>query len=181
MLDEGAGGRNALELAEAIEQLGATLAVRESWDAAQVMLQVLRDELPTALRLMADVAVRPDFPETELARVREERLTELASARDDPAMIAGNAFSALVYGSDHPYGRLTTQEAVRRFDRATLEEFHGRYYRPGEATLVLVGDVDPSLHGLVEEVFGAWEAGEIPEGGVPEPETASATRIYLVD
>src|SRR5690606_35823442 len=142
MLDEGAGGRNALELAEAIEQLGATLAVRESWDAAQVMLQVLRDELPTALRLMADVAVRPDFPEAELARVREERLTELASARDDPAAVAANAFSALVYGADHPYGRLTTQASIRSIDRATLQDFHSRYYRPGASTLVLVGDVD---------------------------------------
>src|SRR5687768_10333975 len=181
MLDEGAGGRNALDLAEDVEQLGASLQAGVTWDAAQIVLSVLRDELPEALQLMADVAFRPDFPEAEVARVREERLTGLARGRDDPARIAANAFAALVFGEEHPYGRLTTQESTRGIDRSDLVEFHSRYYRPDASTLVLVGAVDPGLQGLIEQTFGSWERGTVPTTTVPPPPQIPTTRIFLVD
>lgn len=182
MLDEGAAGMSALELAESIEQLGASLSTSTSWDVAQVSLQVLTSQLPDALQLMADVTIRPDFPDAELLRVREERLTTLARARDNPGTVAANAFSALVFGADHPYGRLATQEAVGRIDRSTVAEFHERHYRPGVSTLVLAGAVDESLHAQVEEAFGGWARGDdVPAASVPGPPTVPATRIVLVD
>jgi zinc protease len=181
MLDEGAAGRTSLELAEAIEALGATLTTGAGWDAAQVGLGVLRRNLPQALQLMADVVFRPDFPEQEIRRIRDERLTELARARDEPRAVAGNAFASLLYGAEHPYGRLVTSESVRRIDRNALTDFHGRFFRPGSATLVLVGDVDESLHSVVERSFGAWQSGQAP---APAPVTRPAeqpSRIFLID
>jgi zinc protease len=181
MLDEGAGGQGSLELAAALEALGATLTTGAGWDGAQVNLQVLRARLPDALRLMADVAYRPDFPEAEVRRVRDERLTELNRARDEARVIAGNAFTSLLYGSDHPYGRLTTTETTRRIDRARLVDFHRTFYRPAGATLLLVGDVDESLHAVVEQVFGGWTGGAVPTARTPAVPAGSATRIYLID
>jgi zinc protease len=181
MLDEGAGGKGSLELAAALESLGATLFTGAAWDGAQVNMQVLRARLPEALSLMADVAFRPDFPEAEVSRVREERLTELNRGRDEARVIAANAFTSLLYGSDHPYGRLTTTEGTRRIDRAALVDFHRSYYRPGGATLLLVGDVDESLHPLVEQAFGGWAAGSAPALRVPPRPDAAATRIFLID
>jgi zinc protease len=182
MLDEGAGGRSALELADAVEQLGATLSTGAAWDAAQVSLGVLRRQFPAALQLMADVVIRPDFPAGEVQRLREERLTELARGRDEARVVAGNAFSSLLYGGDHPYGRLSSTASVRRIDRAALEAFHRRYYLPSSATLILVGDVDESLHPAVERAFGAWRGGDVAPAATPEPPAPSdAARIYLVD
>ena len=181
MLDDGAGGRSALELAAEIEQLGASLATGAGWDAAQVSLQVLRNRLPEALALMADVAIRPDFPAAEVDRVRAERLTALARARDEAGAIAANAFAALVFGDDHPYGRLATQEVVAGFDAPLLRDFHQRFYRPGASTLILVGAVDESLHDLVERSFGGWTDAPVPAVTAPAPPADAATRIYLVD
>src|SRR5690606_31703449 len=103
MLDEGAGGTDALQLSGALEMLGAQLQTAAGTDAAFVDLQVLRTRLPAALQLMADVAARPDFPEADLQRLREERITALTSARDEPRIIASNAFTSLVFGAEHPY------------------------------------------------------------------------------
>jgi zinc protease len=181
MLDEGAGGRSALELAEAVEQLGATLSTGAGWDAAQINLQVLRGRFPDALALMADVAVRPDFPEREIQRLRDERLTELARGRDEARVVAGNAFTSLVYGGNHPYGRVTTTETVRRIDRRALVNFHRRHFSPASSTLILVGDVDEGLHGVVERAFGGWRgAAPAAPAALATPATA-ASRIYLVD
>lgn len=182
MLDEGAAGRDALELSAALEALGAQLQTGAGTDAAFVDLAVLRSRLPAALTLMADVAARPDFPETDLRRLRDQRVTALTSARDEPSAIAGNAFTRLVFGERHPYGQLPTTEATRRMDRQALSAFHTRHYRPAGSTLILVGDVDAgSLQPEVERAFGSWqgEAAETPP--VPRVEGPEATRLFLID
>jgi len=182
MLDEGAGGKNALELADALDALGATLVTGASWDAAQVSLYSLRSRLPQALGLMADVVVRPDFPANEVARIRDQTVTELTRARDNPGVVASRAFPALVYGSRHPYGRLASTAGVRGLDRQALSSFHRRFYRPGSSTLVLVGDVDPAtVHPLVERAFGSWAAGTAPGLPTLAAPTVAGTRIYLID
>jgi predicted Zn-dependent peptidase len=74
---------------------------------------------------MADIVARPDFPEREVGRLRDERLVALSRGRDEAGTIANNAFPALVYGAQHPYGRFATTEATRRLDRARVQGFHG--------------------------------------------------------
>jgi zinc protease len=182
MLDEGAGGRGSLQLAAELEMLGATLSTGAGWDAAQINLGVLRARLPQALRLMADVAYRPDFPEADVRRIRDERLTELARGRDEARVIAANAFASVLYGAQHPYGRLTTSESVRRIDRRALVDFHRAHYRPQGATLLLVGDVDAAaLHAVVEEAFAAWTGAAPAASAPPQAASPGATRVYLVD
>jgi predicted Zn-dependent peptidase len=182
MLDEGAGGRNALELAAALDALGASLSTGAAWDAAQADLEVLRARLPEALALMADVVFRPDFPAADVQRIREQRLTNIARARDEAGIIAGNAFASLVFGERHVYGRVPTTESTRRIDRAALANFHQQFYRPGSSTLLLVGDVDADeLHPVVERTFGSWRAGRAPAAAAPTAPAATPTAIYLID
>ena len=88
MLDEGAGARSALEIADAVEFLGADLGATSSFDSSAVRLHVPVARLADALPIMADVALRPTFPKDELERLRQQRLTALLQARDDPATIA---------------------------------------------------------------------------------------------
>ena len=183
MLDEGAAGKTALQIADEMDFLGASLFTGASWDAAQTTLTVLRKNLPRALQLMADVVTRPDFPEAEVARLREERLTNLRRAVDQPATIAGNAFGALAFPASHPYGRFATLEGTQRTDRAALAAFHRTFYQPRGATLLLVGDVDPAaVQPLVERAFGQWTGnGQVPPRAVPEAPLPAERTIYLID
>lgn len=182
LLDEGAGGRGALELASEIELLGASLRVGSGWDGVFVNLSVLRPRLPEALALMSDVVVRPDFPIDEVARKRDQRLTDLSRAKDEPRTIASNAFLALVYGEDHPYGRLATTEVTAAITRDQMVEFHSAFYRPNVSVLVLVGDVSADRdHSTIERAFGSWESGEVAPASTPEVPSIGQTRIYLID
>lgn len=184
MLDEGAGGRDALALADALDLLGADLGTFSGTDAAQVNLYVLRQNFEPALRIMADVVTRPDFPEREVSRLREERLTALVRARDEATTIANNAFASLVYGAQHPYGRYASTESTRALDQARVRAFHAARYRPETSTLILVGDVDPAqMQPMVAAAFGGWRA-EGPASALPEPAPApdiARTVIYLID
>ena len=94
MLDEGAANRSSLEIADAIDFLGADLDAAAGIDQTTVMLHVPVARLEASLPIMADVALRPSFPPGDLERLRRERLTSILQARDDPATIGALAFSA---------------------------------------------------------------------------------------
>src|SRR6187455_2644841 len=104
MLDEGAGSRSSLDLADALEFLGANLATTSSFDYSAVRLSVPVAKLADAMPLMSDVTLRPAFPAAELDRLRKERLTALLQARDNPAALIGLAFPRVVFGPTHRYG-----------------------------------------------------------------------------
>jgi predicted Zn-dependent peptidase len=184
MLDEGAAGMDALALADALDLLGASLSTSAGTDAAQANLYVLRQNFPRALQLMADVVIRPDFPEREVNRLRDERLTALARSRDEATVIANNAFASLVYGNAHPYGRYAIAETTRGLDRARVQAFHAGRYRPENSTLILVGDVDPAtMQPMIAQAFGGWRAqgGAMQLGEPPRAPTIGRTTVYLID
>ena len=122
MLEEGAGSRSALEIADAVDFLGADLGAGSTFDASAVRLHVPVARLADALPIMADVALRPTFPQEELERVRQQRLTALLQARDDPATIAAQAFARILYGKTHRYGTAMagTAETITAFTTADL-------------------------------------------------------------
>lgn len=104
MLDEGAGKRSALEIADEVEFLGATLSTNGGWESSSVELYVPVERLAPALEIMADVALRPSFPQDELDRLRKERLTTLLQWRDEPRSLSAVEFRRRLYGSDQRFG-----------------------------------------------------------------------------
>lgn len=184
MLDEGAGGRSALELADEVDHLGAELATRAGEHTVTVSLHVPVARLEPALALMADVALRPDFPAAELERQRVDRLTEILQWRDEPAALADLQFDRVLYGSAHPYGvpDLGTAASLAAMGVEDLRAFHERHFRPGSATLVVVGDVTAeAVLPLLEPAFGAWQGAPAETPAEPPAAQVAARRILLVD
>jgi len=186
MLDEGAGTRDALAIADAIDYLGASLRTANTFDASSVRLEVPVARLAEALPIVADVALRPSFPPQELERIRQEWLTSFLQARDDPAAIAATAFPRLVYGPTHRYGTLATGTpgSIRSLTVDDLTRFHATHYRPDHAALVIVGDVTvDAVLPLAEQAFGGWgaPAGPKPDAIVPAAPQLTAREVFLVD
>jgi zinc protease len=183
MLDEGAGERSALELADAIEALGATLATGSSFDASAVRLNVPVGRLGDALPLLADVALRPTFPPAELERLRAERLTSLLQARDDPASIASRTFARVLYGP-HRYGTgaIGTEQTLTGFAISDLKAFHAAHYTAANAALIVVGDVRmDAVLPLLERHFGMWAGLARQPTTHPQPVQPPTRRVVLVD
>ena len=184
MLDEGAGSRSALELADAVDFLGASLATTASFDASAVRLNVPVARLADALPLMADVALRPTFPDAELNRLRQERLTALLQAKDDPASVAPLAFARTVFGATHRYGTgiTGTETTLKGFTVQDLKSFHTSMYQPGNGVLVVVGDVKAdAIVPQLEKQFGAWKGTTTPRTPVPQAPQVPKGQITIVD
>ena len=186
MLEEGAGPRSALEIADAVDFLGADLGTSSATDSSAVRLHVPVARLAEALPIMADVALRPTFPKDELERLRRQLLTSLLQARDDPGTIASAAFSRILYGPTHRYGTPTfgTADTIKAFAPDDLRAFYATAFRPANSALLVVGDVAPDkVMPLIEASFGKWQAvgtatarAQLPSA--PEP---ARREVYLID
>jgi predicted Zn-dependent peptidase len=185
LLDEGAGPRDALGIAEQVAFLAVRLGTFAGFDQSTVNLHTTRATLDSALSLMADVVLRPTFPEQEFARLRSERLTSLLQEQDRGPAIADRAFAAIVFGEHHPYGQSTagTRETVERITRDDAVTFWRTWYRPNNATLVIVGDLTvDEAERRARQVFGAWERAPLPTvASAAPPSAARPTTIYVID
>jgi predicted Zn-dependent peptidase len=184
ILDEGAGSRDALQIADAVDYLGATLSTSSSSDASFVELHVPTARLGDALPIMADVALRPTFPDAELKRLREELLTSLLQAADNPATLVQFAFPRLVFGTGHRYGTpsIGTAASIKGFTIPDLRQFHAARYVPSNATVIVTGDVNPSaVVAQLEAAFGGWKGAAAASPQVPAASQLAARRVYLVD
>jgi zinc protease len=184
MLDEGAGTRDSLGIADAVDYLGAQLSTSSSFDSSSVDLYVPSARLANALPIMADVALRPTFPEKELNRVRDELLTSFVEAEDDPASLIRFAFPRLVFGEKHRYGTSAygTPASVKGFTAADMKAFHAHDYVPGHSVLIVAGDVTASrLLPLLESSFGTWKGAAPPARDVGAATQLTARQVYLID
>jgi zinc protease len=185
MLDEGAGTRDALALADAIELLGATLTTSGGFDASTIHLHSLASKFDAALPLAADVVRRPTFPQADFDRLKAERLTGLLQARDNAQQLASNAFARILFGTQHRYGTSATgTEATNRaMTVADLKQFYAGHYRPQNAHLLVVGDVTPeSVMPRLERAFGTWAgAGPVARAVLPPVPAPTSRRIFLLD
>jgi zinc protease len=183
MLDEGAGARDCLALADELEQLGADLWLGSGRDGSQLSVQAPRETFLAALRIAGDVITRPRLGDDDWQRVLGDRRTAVAQRRDQPEAVVNVVSDRLLYGDGHPYGLPSDglEETVGRLNLDDVRSFHAAHYRPGHAFLVVAGDFDEAgLPALLEEVFGGWAAVPVAPAGSPPPFPARP-RLAIVD
>ncbi len=184
MLDEGAGSRSALEIADAIDFLGADLSTSSTSDASYVNLHVPVARLGDALPIVADVVSRPTFPDAELKRLREDRLASLLQSQDDPERLIEFAFPRLLFGPTHRFGTASigTAASLKGFTVDDLKTFHAANYRPGNALLVVAGDVSAdTVVADLERTLGSWKGAAVTPPQLPAAPQPAARRVILID
>ncbi|HEY9514241.1 MAG TPA: pitrilysin family protein [Gemmatimonadaceae bacterium] len=184
MLDEGTTTRSALEIADQTAYLGVGLGTRSGWDASTVTLHTTTAQMDSALALFGDLVLHPAFPDADMERVRRDRLTALLQLEDRGPAIADRAFASIVYGTGHPYGHpLTgTERSVGALSRSDVQHFYETYYRPNNATLIVVGDVKPEdVERRAQNLLGAWGRQAVPTITYGAAPAAMARTIYLID
>ena len=184
MLQQGAGTRGALEVADEAAFLGAELNTTASFDGAVASLHVPKRRLEAGLDLLADVVLRPAFLDSEVTRQRELRGAQLVQQRDEPVAVANVAFPAIVFGAAHPYGHPLngTDAATAALARLRVVEFYRTYYRPDGARVLIVGDINlAEARRLVAARFGAWERAPVPAFPTAGAPALAARAVYLID
>lgn len=181
-LSEGTDRYDAIALVEASERLGAELHASAGWDATSTSVEVPGSRLGPAMELLAEMTLRPSFPEHEVERLRDQRLNEILQAFADPRSRAEIAFAATIYTPDSPYGRLLggDRETVAGLRVPALRARHAAWLDPERITIVVGGDLDGiDVLGIVEPLFGGIPRVAGPREDVPIVAASAVDRTIV--
>ena len=184
LLTEGTTMRSALAIADQAAYLGVRVSAGSGWEQSTVSLHAPTAQLDSAMALFADIVLHPAFPAPDLERVRKVRLTSLQQLRDRGPAIADRAYATALYGEQHPYGRplAGTEASIAPISRADLQSFYDTYYRPNNATLLVVGDVKPDdVERRAQALFGGWARGDVPAPANARADAPKTTTLVLID
>ena len=185
MLDEGTRSRSALDISEEVALLGAQLSSGADLDSSYLSLNSLTSKLDESLELYADVLLNPVFPEAELQRLKRLMLAQIQQEKRRPQTMALRVFPKLLYGEDHAYSTpLTgsgTEESITAMTRDDLIKHHKTWFKPNNATMVVVGDTTMAeIKPKLEKLFRDWQPTDVPEKHIPHVDLAKQETVYLL-
>ncbi len=186
MLDEGTRKRTALQISDELDAIGASLSAGCDLDTAVVSLNTLSARLPKALEIYADVILNPAFAEADFQRLQKQRLAAIQREKAEPNSLALRVMPQLLYGAGHAYGNpftgSGTEAAVSKMTTADMRKFHQTWFRPNNATLLIVGDAALSdLVPRLERLFKGWKAAEVPKKNLASVQPPAKGGIYVLD
>jgi zinc protease len=186
VLTDGTRTRNALQISDELELLGAQLRASSNLDLSFVSLSALSAKLDASLSLFADVVLNSSFPEKEVAREQKLVRSTIEREQNTPQLMAVRVIPALLYGANHPYGSPMTGtgtiESVTKLTRADLVKFHEAWLRPNNSTMIVVGDTTlKQITPKLEKLFAGWKSAEVPHKNVTAVAVAPKSEVYLID
>ena len=183
MLTQGTGHLSAQQIASEIDFIGGSLNAGAGTDGSNVTLTVLKKDLETGLKLLADVVRNASFQEEELNRRRQQLLSNLQVQYSSAGYLANIVFDRALYGA-HPYGLPGegTPASVRSITRGDLVKFRDEHYVPEHALLAFSGDITPeAAYDAAERFFGRWERKGGTATATPAPKFPSGLRVTVID
>ena len=186
LMDEGTSTRDAFEIVDELDALGASISTGSALDQSFVRLRALSLNLEPALKVYADVIQNPSFPEDMVAINKQRRIATIGQEKVQPINAALRVTPKLLYGEGHSYSNPLTgsgfESTVESIDREALSSWHSDWFRPNNSTLIVAGDTTlDELVPQLEAAFGDWETSEAPSKSIGEVATASTGKVFLLD
>ncbi len=186
MLDEGTATMDALEISDSLASLGANLTSGANLDFSVVGLSALKENLDASLAIYSDVILNPAFAPGELERLKRLQLAGIQQEKSSPTDMALRVLPRLLYGEGHAYSLPMTgsgtEEAVAALGRDDLVAYHDAWFKPNNATMIVVGDTTlAEIQPKLEQQFARWRPGEVPSKTLPDVALPTEPRVYLLD
>lgn len=183
LLNEGTKTRNATQLAQDTESIGARIATGASMDGANAGISILSNNSDAGLDLLSDVVQHPAFTAEDFERVRRQRLVAISQESDSVLATARRVGPRLLYG-DQPYGEspVGTADSVKTLTRDDVSSFYSSHYGAADSALIFAGDTSlEEAKRLAEHYFGSWTGSAAADVTIPPAPEAPTLRIALVD
>jgi zinc protease len=178
LLRTGTKKRTKDKMDQEIDLLGASL----STSASGISASGLEKNKEKIFEIMSDIVLNSDFKQEELDKIKKQKLSELATTKDEPNAISQRIQSILVYGKDHPYGEPETEETVGSISLDMCKGFYQTYFRPNVAYLAIVGDITlVKAKTMVEKYLNSWEKKDVPKNTFATPKAPVVTKVTMVD
>ncbi len=184
LLDKGSKTRNAFDMSDAFESLGARLRTGSSFDQSFVSLESTAANVKPSLDLMADAALNPAFAADQFALLKQRRLAQIGQEKAQAAGLAGRILPGILYGADHAYAKPAsgTEKTVAAITVGDLASWHANWFKPGSATVIVTGDTTMGkVLPMLESSFASWKPGSAPAKAIATVARTPGKQVYLID
>ena len=187
MLNEGTKKYSSLEFDQILDSLGSNIGFGSGLDSSFVSISSLKDNLDETLDLAKEAVMYPTFPLDEIERIKKQTLAAFKREEFRPASIAFRNIGNLLYGQDHPYGKLLigsgVSETITSLTQSDLSSIHKRTLNPKNLTFVVAGDISlDEITQTLEKKFGSWNADiSSPLKDLSNVELPDTRIVYLID
>jgi zinc protease len=182
LLDEGTTTRSALQIADELDRLGAAVLVGGGGEQTTIEMSSLTVTLDQVMAIWADIIRNPAFGDTDFKRLQAQQVQALQQAMREPNAIGSRVMSKILWGAEHPYGRLVTPAEVQALTPADTKAFHKQWFGPNNATLFVVGDTTMAeIKPKLEAALAGWANAPGKRQQVANGTRPSRPSVYLVD
>ena len=184
LMDEGTKTRDAFQIVNQLDSLGANLNTGSSLDMSFVRLQSTAANLKPSLEIFADVVLNPAFPQNQFSIQKQNRISQIAQEKASPNPLAMRVMPSIIYGADHAYGKPAsgTESSVQSITREDLLKWHSDWFKPGNSTVIVTGDTTlAAVVPMLEAALGNWAAGNAPKKNLTTVAKTPGKKIYLLD
>jgi zinc protease len=187
MLLEGTRKRSSLQISEELALIGAMINCGSDLDSSFVYLNTLKEHLDAALDIYSDVILNPAFPQKDFKRLQQQRLAAIKREKSEPSAMGLRVLPKVLYGTNHayslPFTGSGTEESVSKMTTADMKKFHSTWFKPNNATLVVVGDTTmDEIKPKLERLFKNWKPAQVPQKNIsPVNPLANPRVVYIVD
>ena len=186
LMDKGTKTRNAFQISDQLDMLGAQLNTRSDLDLSFVQIKALSENLAPSLQIFSDIILNPSFPEDQFKIQKEQRLADIEQEKSNPTGVVFRIAPAINFGADHAYGMPESgsgfESSVKSITRSDLENWHANWFRPGSATLIVTGNTSmDKLLPALESAFANWKPGKAPTKNIGTVPRSRGGKVYLID
>lgn len=185
LADNGTASLSATELATQIERIGAQIGASAGSDSSSVFVAAPARNIDAAGRLLSDVIRNPTFAQAELDRERRRTLDRLRVQLRQPGFVNALALRRALFGAA-PYGSIGTgtPASLAALTRDDLVRYHGNWWRPDNATMIIIGSMNADEgFALAQRLFADWAAPArpLPQSPASRAGDPLAPRVIVVD
>ncbi len=184
---KGTKNYSALDIADRVESIGASLGADGGTDYFALSLKTVSVDFAPMLELIGEIIQFPTFPDSEVELERKITLQSIRSQKEQPFNVAFHQLRQNMYG-DHPYGQsiLGTKESVSQLSVEDLHNYHQQYFRPDNMIVSISGRIDEQeTFDLVNKTFGNWQphqqSSQATANVIPKIETKPSHQVITQD
>ena len=169
LLTKGAGNKDALEIAQTLDGIGASINATATSDYIYINADCLKKHLPVVMNILSDIVLRPEFSKNEFKKLIPMKISEIQQSKSDPHTLANDLARIVSYGKDHPYSLRSTEESVKSIELSDIKKYYQTYFKPNNATISIVGDFQTDeIVKELEKYFGSWKKEAFPAIKLPD-------------
>ena len=183
LMNESTQNYSSEEISEELRLVASSISVSGGRSETVVGVSTLSKNLTRTMELLEEILYRPAFTEEDFNRVKQQQLESIRASYQNPAAVASQIYSRLLYGDEHIYSVPTSglEETVSRITVEDVRDFYESYMSPEITEVVVVGDIseEEALSSLA--FLNNWETKNVEIPDLPEPKPGDYTKVYLMD